>query len=70
MKHGVEEASATVRRCHTFGREEAIWSLLVSKEAFVDLGRELLVPTACRRRRGCPEDEEVSRLTNLEQSSA
>jgi len=37
MKHGLEEASATVRRCHIFGRGEAIWSIPVSKEVSVAL---------------------------------
>jgi hypothetical protein len=49
MKHGLEEASATVRRCHIFGRGEAIWSIPVSKEVSVtlDLDCELCTQTTC-----------------------
>ena len=55
MKHGLEEASATVRRCHIFGRGEAIWSIPVSKEVSValDLDRELCT---CRLRGGLKDD--------------
>src|SRR5437588_12912198 len=50
MKHGLEEASATVRRCHIFGRGEAIWSIPISNEVSVthDLAREQCTQMTCR----------------------
>ena len=61
MKHDLEEASATVRRCHTFGRGEAIWFIPVSKEVSValDLDRELCTQTICRLRAGLKGDVEM-----------
>ena len=58
MKHGLEEASATVRRCHIFGRGEAIWPIPVSKEVSValDLDRELCTKTTCRLRGSLKDD--------------
>lgn len=61
MKHGLEEASATIRRCHIFGRGEAIWRILVFKEVSValDLDCELCTQTTCRLRGGLKDDGET-----------
>ena len=70
MKHGLEEASATVRRCHIFGRGEAIWSIPVSKEVSValDLDRELCTQTTCRLRGGLKDDGETEETKPTEHS--
>jgi hypothetical protein len=61
MKHALEEASATVRRCHIFGRGEAICSIPVWKEVSVvlSLDRELCTQTTCRLCAGLKGDVEM-----------
>jgi hypothetical protein len=71
MKHALEEASATVRRCHIFGRGEAIWSIPVSKEASVAL--ILTVSCAlkrlCRHREGLKGDGEMEETQSAQSKS-
>jgi len=70
MKHGLEEASATVRRCHIFGRGEAIWSIPVSKEVSVtlNLDGELCTQTTCRLRGGLKDDGETKKAKPTDHS--
>jgi len=60
MKHGLAEASATVRRCHTFGSGEAIRSLVRYEEDFVGLGDVDCVFQDRLSPQNVLEDDEVS----------